>query len=382
MKLLIVSRFDRSARAINTIIKYVRIGRSLGHEVALFADPMGDMPDVPTSRDPKAFDYVMFVVYETPDFPDLPYLAHLLDGVPTEQRIIVDCTGRYNETIEVEYDFNHLEKMDNHLGWEWMDGFSAVAQTILQPTMSPLRPPARGFLFHGFDPAAVERPYGTAAEAAKAWAGNSKKYGMVYVGNNWQRWSQMRSLLQKIEPIQQSIGPICLTGWAWDHRPDWTVELGIEGIDTDPAMLQDMGIEVRGNISFDQVIGLVSQARFCPVIHRPLFNRLGIVTNRTFETFCSDTIPLLMLPNNLTESIYGPAASLLTVGEDVAGHILDIVRRPELYWDAVLKTRAYLADHHSFQRRFQELSAILDGVEPHSRQESEHADLVCDRSAS
>ena len=127
----------------------------------------------------------------------------------------------------------------------------------------------------------------------------------------------MRSLLQKIEPIKHSIGPICLTGWAWDYRPDWAAELGIDGIDTDPAMLQRMGVELRGNISFDQVIAAVNEARFCPVIHRPLFNHLGIVTNRTFETFCSDTIPLLMLPSEMIESIYGPAARLLAVGEDV-----------------------------------------------------------------
>src|SRR5262245_60003268 len=137
MKLLIVSRFDRSARAINTILKYVRVGKLLGHEVALFSDPIGDMPDVPTSREPKAFDYVMFIVYETSDFPDLPYLAHLLDGVPRDRRIIVDCAGRYNKSIQIEHDFNHLEKMDNHRGWEWIDGFSAVAKNVLQPTLSP-----------------------------------------------------------------------------------------------------------------------------------------------------------------------------------------------------------------------------------------------------
>jgi hypothetical protein len=362
MKVLIVSRFDRSARAINTITKYVRVGKSLGHEVTLFSEPIGDMPDVPTSREPKDFDYVIFVVYETPDFPDLPYLAHLLDGVPKERRTIIDCTGRYNETIQVEHDFNHLEKMDNHMGWEWIDGFVAVAKNILQPTLSPLRSDACGFLFHGFDPAAVERRYDNPADAARAWLGMSgeqKKYGMVYVGNNWQRWSQMRFLLKAIEPIKQSVGPICLTGWAWDYRPAWAAELGIEGIDTDPAMLQQMRVELKGNISFDQVIPFVSQARFCPVIHRPLFNRLGLVTNRTFETFCSDTVPLLMLPYQMIESIYGPAAHLLAVGEDVAGHVQDILRRPEVYWDAILRTRAYLADRHSFQRRFEELSAIL-----------------------
>ena len=363
MKLLIVSRFDRSARAFNTIVNYVRVGKALGHEIALFTDPIGDIPDVPTSRHPKAFDYVMFVVYETPDFPDLPYLAHLLDGVPRERRIIVDCTGRYNETVQVEHDFNHLEKMDNHMAWEWIDGFDAVAKTILQPTLAPVRSDARGFLFHGFNPAAIDRPHDTAEQAARRWAGTaaeSKRYGMVYVGNNWQRWSQMRPLLKGIEPIKESIGPICLSGWAWDHRPDWAAELGVQGIDTDTAMLQEMGVELNGNLSFEQVIPFVSQARFCPVIHRPLFNHFGMVTNRTFETFCSDTIPLLMLPSQTIESIYGPAAHILKVGDDVVAHIRDIQQRPETYWDAVLKTRAHLADHHSFERRFEELSAILE----------------------
>ena len=84
------------------------------------------------------------------------------------------------------------------------------------------------------------------------------------------------------------------------------------------------------------------------------------MTNRTFETFCSDTVPLLMIPDHMAKSIYGPGASLLTVGEDVAGHIEDALRRPEEYWDAILKTRAYLADRHSFQKRFEELSAILE----------------------
>jgi hypothetical protein len=125
-------------------------------------------------------------------------------------------------------------------------------------------------------------------------------------------------------------------------------------------LLQQLDVEIRGNISFDQVVHFVSQARLCPVIHRPLFNHLGIVTNRTFETFCSDTVPLLMLPEQMIESIYGAAALPLALGEDVIGQIQDIHCRPEIYWDAVLKTRAYLAEHHSFERRFQQLLAILD----------------------
>ena len=364
MKLLIVSRFDRAARAINTIVNYVRAGRAHGHHIALFSDPIGDLPDVPTSRDPKAFDYVMFVVYETPDFPDLPYLAHLLDAVPRERRIVVDCTGRYNDTIQVEHDFNHLERMDNHMGWEWIDGFDSVAATILQPTLTPRRAEARSFLFHGFNPEAIEQPSATADEAARRWMGRDgtpKKYGMVYVGNNWQRWSQMRPLIEAIDSMKKRIGSILLSGWAWDYRPDWAAELGIDGIDTDAAMLYERGVEVWGNISFDQVIPVVSQGRFSPIVHRPLFNHLGLVTNRTFETFCSDTVPLLMLPEPLVASTYGQAACALTVTGDLVGHIENVLERPEFYWDAILKTRAHLAAHHSFPERLTQLSAILQG---------------------
>ena len=45
----------------------------------------------------------------------------------------------------------------------------------------------------------------------------------------------------------------------------------------------------------------------------------------------------------------------------MADHLLDALRRPAVYWDAVLATRAHLAAHHSFEARFKELLAILEG---------------------
>jgi hypothetical protein len=362
MKLLVVSRFDRSARAITTITNYSRAAAAMGHEVALFSEPLDDLPDIATSRDPRGFDYVMFVVYETADFPDLPHLAHLLDRTAKTQRIIVDCTGRFNETINVEHDFNHLEKMDNHQGWEWIDGFSSVAAHVCQPTLRPRRSDAKSFLFHGFNPKAITQNDDNATQAAERWAGKSgtaKPYGLTYVGNNWQRWTQMRSLLNAIKPIREQLGPICLAGWAWDHRPAWAAELGIDGINTDPALLQKLGVEIKWNVPFNQVTPFLNQGRFTPVLHRPLFNRLGLVTNRTFETFCADTVPLLILPEPIIESIYGPAARLLHVGNDVAGHIQDVIRQPEVYWDAILKTRVHLAQHHSFERRIEQLLELV-----------------------
>ena len=84
------------------------------------------------------------------------------------------------------------------------------------------------------------------------------------------------------------------------------------------------------------------------------------MTNRTFETFCSDTIPLLMIPKQVVEKIHGAAALCLIPGENLAARLEDIMHRPEFYWDAVLKTRAHLAAHHSYERRFEELMAILE----------------------
>ena len=84
-------------------------------------------------------------------------------------------------------------------------------------------------------------------------------------------------------------------------------------------MLQRLGVEAeRQHLVSIRLSRRVSKRRFSPVIQRPLFNHLGIVTNRTFETFCSDTVPLLMLPEQLIESIYGPAARMLALGDDIA----------------------------------------------------------------
>jgi hypothetical protein len=364
MKLLFISKLTRFSRAIDAITKYAQVGKALGHEVAVFGEQSSEFSWLPHSLDVTKFDFAIFVVYYAGDFPNLPHLARLLDGMPKDRRVIIDCCGRYNDTIRVEHDFNHLEKLDGHQGWEWIEGFQAVSDRILQPTLKPLRTDVRSFLFHGYDPTAVARPYGSADEAAALWldsANGAKPYGLIYVGNNWQRWSQVRRLLEAIEPLRREIGPICLTGGDWSRRPDWAIQLGLQGVDVDSALLERLAVEVRDPIPFDQFVQFTGQARFSPVFHRPLYNHLGLVTTRTFETFCCDTVPLLMLPPELVETIYGPDAHLLATGEDIAGRLQDMLRRPDAYWSAILKTRQYLTQHHAYKRRFGELAAILEG---------------------
>ena len=361
MRLLLISKLHPWARAVHTIVKYVEVGQKLGHEIALFGEQISELPSVPFSLDVDGFDYAVFVVYEASDFPDLPYLARLLDGMPKDRRIVIDCSGRYNETIRVEHDFNHLERLDGHQGWEWVEGFEAISDRILQPTPAPLRADVRPFLFHAYDAAATTRPFASAAEAAASWSGNSKPYGVAYAGNNWQRWSQLAPFFGTIAPLRDRLGPAILAGWDWDERPEWAVEHELAGVDVDRELLDQSGVEVHWATTYDEFIPFLSQARFSPVFQRPLYNHLRLVTNRMFQTFCADTIPLLMLPEDLIDAVYGPAARRLAPAIDINGLINDALANPELYWEAVLETRRHLAREHSFEKRFTELLQIIEG---------------------
>jgi hypothetical protein len=362
MKLLLVSKLHPWGRPVRAVTRYVEVGRELGHEIALYSEPLADVPEMPCSLDVQRFDFAVFVVYEANDFPELPYLARLLDGMPKDRRILIDCSGRFNETIRVEHDFNHLERLDGHQGWEWVEGFEAVSERILQPTLHPRRPDVRSFLFHGFHPSSVSRSYDSAAEAAQAWAqaDGSKPYGIAYVGNNWQRWSQICPFLEALEPLRDRLAPTCLSGWDWDKRPEWAIEHGVAGVDVDPELLARLGVQVTWGIPYTEFVDFLDRAQFSPVFQRPLYNHLGLVTNRVFETFCADTLPLLALPEELITEIYGEEALRLAPGDDVAGLVEDALKQPEAYWEAVLRTRNHLAREHSFQRRLQQLVDLLE----------------------
>jgi len=362
VKLLLVNQVYPSVRSVATIHKYVATGRALGHEVAVFGTADPELPALSFTTDLNGVDLALFVIQVTSDFPDMPGLARLIDGVPRERRVVVDLWGRFNEPIRLNHDFNHLEKLDGHLGWEWIEAFQAISDTILQPSLVPIRSDVHSFLFHGFDPAAVVREYGTAREAATAWLGAGpaeKPYGVMYVGSNWQRWEQVQDFLKQYAPTRGEVGRACLAGWDWDRRPEWAIQNGIQGVDTDPRLLAELEVETRANIRFDTVIGLLGQARFAPVFHRPLFQHLGFVTNRTFDTFYADTIPVLMLPREFVETILGPAALPLVPEGDIGAHLKRVLNQPEPYWESVLQTRLYLATHHSYEKRFQELQSLL-----------------------
>jgi Glycosyl transferases group 1 len=345
MKVLLVSALHPFAGSALTIASYARHAKTLGHEIAVFGEPSGAFPDVPRSLDVEGFEVAVFVVNETTDLPDLPHLARLLDGMPKERRLVIDCSGRYNDTVRIDDDLNHLDQLDGHPGEEWVESLEAVGSAVLQPTLRPLRADVRPFLFHGYDPE-WERPLDL----------GRKPYGIVYVGDNWFRWRVLMRFLEAADPIRATAGPTMVAGEGWEQMPSWLDEpLRSAACFTDTEHLRRLEVEVRPPVSAGEVIATMSLGTVNPVLPRPISNELQLVTPRFFETVAAGTIPLFDLDSQFATEIYGPEAAELVLGDDPAEQLADVFRRPSHYGEVATEIRRHLREHHSFAARLEEL---------------------------
>jgi hypothetical protein len=350
VRLMFVYYAMDDAGSAQDIRHYARAARRLGHEIVVYGPPRPGSP-FEFSRDVDSADAVAFIFEWTTELRDGDQLdlARLVGGVPRERRVVIDCDGAYNEALRVDGDYNHRDPAASRA---WREICESLADKICQPTLRPAQPNVRTFLFHAYDPA-WEVPLDF----------HGKEYGMVYVGHSKFRWRPMKRVLQAVEPIRGAVGRVALVGHGWDALPPWAAEMQIEDFYyTDGRHLERLGVEVAQPIPFDEVIGWMSRAVFNPVIYRPLFEHLEFVTCRTFETPAASTIPLFGLPPEYVREIYGDAGLELMLPEEKADErVLDIVSRPEHYAEVVASIRRHLGEHHSYEKRIEQLLAIVNG---------------------
>ena len=185
---------------------------------------------------------------------------------------------------------------------------------------------------------------------------------MYYVGHNWFRWRPMKAILEAIEPIRDRLGRIGIVGHGWDRLAPWANPSIInDAYYSDPEYLRQLQVEAFPPILFGAVIEHMSKGVFMPVIYRPLFNHLRLVTCRTFETIAANTIPLFGMGESYVKEFYGEvAAELVMPPERPEEKILDIVSRPEHYARIVADIRSELTKKHSYQQRIRELMQIVE----------------------
>jgi hypothetical protein len=348
MRLMFVHWVVEDRGSAQDIYHYAQAAAELGHEVAIYGRPNGASA-FNYSLDMDAADAVILLFEWTTELQrgDLVDWVRLLSKVPRRRRIVVDLDGKYNDAISIVGDYNHQSEADAR---RWLEICDGLADKIYQATLHPLRPNARPFLFHAYSPS-WEMPLNFSA----------KEFGMYCVGNNWFRWRPMHRVLQAIEPIRERVGRIGLVGSGWDSPAPWVHPmLGVDAYYTDPQYLAKLGVEISPPIHFRQVIEGMGRGIFTPVIYRPLFDHLSLVTCRTFETPAANTIPLFTQDPNFVQEIYGgDALELVLLDEQPQEKILDVLRRPEHYARIVSGIRQRLTERHSYPVRLRNLIEIV-----------------------
>jgi hypothetical protein len=347
MRLMFVYWHIGDAGSAQDIHNYTQTAKALGHEVVVYGR-QDAQSSVCHSREVAAADAAIFVFEWTTELRDGDQLdlLRLVAMVPRRRRIVIDCDGNYNDAITIEGDYNHR---DPAMSRKWTEICDSLSDKICQPTLHPRRRNVCPFFFHAYDPG---------WERALDFSGND--YGMVYVGHSKFRWQPMRRVLRAVEPARPQVGRIALVGHGWDTLPPWAGPMQMEdAYFTDQDYLQKLAVEVIPPVPFDQVIAWMSRGIFNPVIYRPLFEHLRLVTCRTFETPAAGTIPLFGLDPGYVREIYGEAAAELVLTDGKPQKILDIVSRPEQYAPIVLSIRRHLAERHSYAARLRELIEIV-----------------------
>jgi hypothetical protein len=361
VRLIFVHHVVEDRGSAQDMHNYVQVARALGHEVVLYGPP--DPASAFTySLDLESADGVIFIfewttqlLYGDPPRPrtaspdggsPLDYLR-LVGRVPRERRVVIDCDGKYNDAIDVLGDANHEDPAASR---DWMEVCDSLSDKILQPTLHPLRPNVRPFFFHAYNPA-WEVPLDF----------SRKDYGIYLVGNNWFRWRSVRRLLEAVEPVRAEVGRIGLMGIGWESPGPWAnPTVREDAYYTDPQYLRELGVEVMPPVRFDRVVDNMSRGIVNPVIYRPLFDRLRLVTCRTFETPAANTLPLFCQRPEFVREIYGDdALELLLPEERPHEKIVDLVRRPQHYAAILRRIRARLSARHSYAAQLQRLVEVV-----------------------
>ncbi len=335
--------------SVSDLHQYAAAAKAFGHEVVVYGPP-DPRSSVGFSLELESVDALVFVFEWTTHLRQGDQLdfARFMTGVPRERRIVIDCDGAYNDLVSADGDYNHRDPATSRL---WTEVCDSLSDKICQPTVCPLRGNVRPFLFYGFNPA-LTRDLDT----------SPKTYGMVYVGHSKSRWGPMKRVLRAIEPVRAQVGRIAFVGHGWDALPPWAVPMRMEdAFYTDLAYLQKLDVELFPPVRFEQVIPWMSRAVFNPVLLRPTFDHLRLVTPRVFETLTASTIPLFGMEPEHVQAIYGGDATELVLPRDRPQQkILDILRRPERYAKIVEGVRQHVTEKHSHAQRLKELIEILE----------------------
>lgn len=344
LKIAFVGRYYWHNGSSHALLGYYRAGLHLGHDVRVSA--IGIIDEVVRDKVPVASkDW-------RPDLMVLVFEERFLRGegfacvekvVPRERRLVIDPDGKYSDAVRAGTDSNHDTPDSQTL---WSGDFDRLSDIVLQPTLGVPGNGARRFLYFGVDRHRQQDP----------GARNEKPYDIVYVGNNWYRWTDVAWLIRSLAPVRSRIGRIGIFGryWSGDPLPGYE-----EHTRSDRAFLDEHGVEVHRSVPFDGVEAAMGAGRLCPILVRPVLAALQLVTPRMFETFAAATVPLLPPHLQYTKALFGGGADGHFLTEQPVERVLAALDDYERHVRSAQDIRAELALHHSYEQRLAQLLSFV-----------------------
>ena len=345
---MFVNYLYHDAGSVMDIYSYSKAAKKLGHEIIIYGQPKKNIP-LQYSLNLNDADFVIFILEWTTfsNEGDQLDLIRILDKIPRDRRIVIDCDGNYNDRVQIGKDYNHKSTKSSQL---WMEIVESISDKIFQPSLQPLKENVQTFFFHAYD-----------SDWEKPLNFSKKDFDMIYVGHNKFRWFPMKHIIDAVKPIRKELGRIGIFGHGWDKQPAWSKELDIlDNYHSKPSLLKKLDFQILKPVPFTKLLDTMSRATLNPIIFRSIFTHFQLTTPRMYETFAANTIPVLSMNNDLARLHFGDSAEKLVLnGSNPDDQILDFIKRPDYYANFVSDVRSHLNKYHSHALRLNELIDLV-----------------------
>src|SRR4030067_3490657 len=255
MKIAFVGNFEYNCGSSNTILGYIRAGKTLGYDIRVSDFGNADKTirnSIPIASKNWKPD-LMVIIYESYPFLSNETIERICSYIPRSKRILIDPDGKYLPPISTENDTNHPTK-DSYKYWTNL--YDSLSDIVLQPCINmPHKANIKKFFYFGI---------GTKTTEIKK---QHKDFELAYVGNNWYRWHDIEWLVKITSSIRSILKRIALIGQFWSGE---VMEEFKETTYSEPELLQKNQIEVYEPAPYGQVEKAMGRSYLHPIFIRPI----------------------------------------------------------------------------------------------------------------
>lgn len=342
-KIAFVGNYQYNCGSSNTLLGYVKAAKVLSWDVRVseFGYIDNTIRSIIPVADKKWKPDLLVIVYESYPFLSDEVIEEICAFVPRSKRVLIDPDGKYSRPCSVENDTNHPTSDSYDY---WTNLYNSLSDVILQPFIGKKlesKINVHQFLYFGMD---SELP-----DFSKI----RKEFDLLYVGNNWYRWHDIKWLVEAIAPIRSRLKRVGLIGQYWSED---VMEEFKEATYSEPDLLKKNGIEILGSAPYGQVEETMSRSLLNPIFIRPILNKLEFATPRMFETIMANTVPLIPSYFKYAHRLFGDDIKRLTLSEEHPAE--DLVKIVENYKDNIKLIREIkksLKAKNTYEIRLKEL---------------------------